>query len=101
MASTRDSLPWYVVLSIQKDHAVEPSGHSHVLGLATRDPDGGEAHWTLVQVISAIRDGERFVVGEDPNDQGAAIEPTRPCWNGPVGGASGPPSMPQPTQGAS
>ena len=76
MASTRDSLPWYVVLSIQKDHAVEPSGHSHVLGLATRDPDGGEAHWTLVQVISAIRDGERFVVGEDPNDQGAAIEPT-------------------------
>lgn len=76
MASTRDSLPWYVVLSIEKDYAVEPSGHSHVLGLATRDPDGGETHWTLVQVISAIRDGERFVVGEDPNDRGAAIEPT-------------------------
>lgn len=76
MASTRDSVPWYVVLSIEKDHAVEPSGHSHVLGLATRDPDGGETHWTLVQVIAAIRDGERFVVGEDPDDQGAAIEPT-------------------------
>lgn len=75
-AGTRDSLPWYVVLSIEKDSTVEASGHSHVLGLATRDPDGGETHWTLVQVISAIRDGERFVVGEDPDDQAAAIEPT-------------------------
>lgn len=74
--STRDSVPWYFVLSIEKDHTVEPSGHSHVLGLATRDPDGGETHWTLVQVISAIRDGERFVVGEDAGDQAAAIEPT-------------------------
>jgi hypothetical protein len=27
-------------------------------------------------VISAIRDGERFVVGEDPADEAAAIEPT-------------------------
>ena len=74
--STRDSVPWYVVLSIEKDHSVESGGHSHVLGLATRDPDGGETHWTLVQVISAIRDGERFVVGEDPADEAAAIEPT-------------------------
>jgi hypothetical protein len=73
---TRDSVPWYAVLSIEKDRALEASGHSHVLGLATRDPDGGETHWTLVQVISAIRDGERFVVGEDPGDQSAAVEPT-------------------------
>ena len=76
MAGRRDVVPWYVVLSVEKDHAVEPSGHSHVIGLATRDPDGGETHWTLVQVIAAIRDGERFVVGEDPDDQAAAIEPT-------------------------
>lgn len=76
MAGMRDSVPWYVVLSIEKDRAVEPSGHSHVLGLATRDPEGGERHWTLVQVIAAIRDGERFVVGEDPDDQGTSIEPT-------------------------
>lgn len=73
---TRDSLPWYVVLSIEKDRGLEASGHSHVLGLATRDPDGGETHWTLVQVIAAIRDGERFVVGDIPNDPSAAIEPT-------------------------
>lgn len=76
MAGRRDAVPWYVVLSIENDHAVEPSGHSHVIGLATRDPDGGETRWTLVQVIAAIRDGERFVVGEDPDDQAAAIEPT-------------------------
>ena len=76
MAGMHDSVPWYVVLSIEKDHSVEGSGHSHVLGLATRDPDGGETHWTLVQVISAIRDGERFVVGEGPDEPGAEIDPT-------------------------
>jgi hypothetical protein len=69
------SVPWYVVLSVEKDQALEATGHSHVVGLSTRDPDGGETRWTLVQVIAAIRDGERFVVGRDTDERAAVMEP--------------------------
>ena len=72
---TDGALPPYVVLSVERDAAAEAGGHSHVVGLTTRDPDGGETRWTLVQVIAAIRDGERFLMGGGGGGQSAVIEP--------------------------
>ena len=41
----------------------------------TRDPDGVETRWRVVEVIAAIRDGERFVVGEDGRGVQTLLEP--------------------------
>ena len=70
-----DSMPPYVVRRIQTDEAAAGSGHHHVGGIDTVDPDGGETHWTLVQVVSAVRDGERFVMGGAEGGRTADLEP--------------------------
>ena len=64
----------YVVLCLSDDPNAG-SGHDHVAAIETRDPDGGSTRWTAIDVIAAIRDGERFVVGYDGRGQEALLEP--------------------------
>jgi hypothetical protein len=56
-------IPPYSVRCVSVDAASEADGHFHVVGIETLDPDGGETHWSLVQVIAAYRDGGRFTAG--------------------------------------
>ena len=51
-------------------------GHLHVTAIQTVEPGGGMTRWSLVQVIEAVREGERFVLREATDPQGAALEPT-------------------------
>ena len=70
-----EAVPPPLVRRIQTDEAAAGSGHHHVGGVDTVDPDGGETHWTLVQVVSAVRDGERFVMGGTQGGRTADLEP--------------------------
>jgi hypothetical protein len=74
-AQHSEALPPYVVRRIRTDETAAGSGHHHVGGIDTEDPDGGETHWTLVQVVSAVRDGERFVMGGTQGGRMADLEP--------------------------
>jgi hypothetical protein len=67
-------LPPYQVLCLEH-HATESDGHQHVSFVETRDPDGGQTRWTTVQVIAAVRDGERFVVADDGQGGEMLLEP--------------------------
>lgn len=71
-----DDLPPYSIRCAEMDPVAEANGHRHVVEVRTDDPDGGETRWTLVEVIAAIRDGERFMLGGDARGQAVAIEPT-------------------------
>ena len=51
-------------------------GHLHVTAVETTDPDGGATHWSLVQVIEAVRGGERFVLREDASAAPVELAPT-------------------------
>ena len=53
--------PPYLVTCLEADLAAG-EGHDHVVAVETRDPDGGQTRWVTVEVIAAVRDGERFVV---------------------------------------
>jgi hypothetical protein len=66
--------PPYVVTCLETDPAAG-AGHEHVVAIETRDPDGGQTRWATVEVISAIREGERFVVGDGNGDTAASLEP--------------------------
>jgi hypothetical protein len=55
--------PPYVVTCLEEDEAAG-EGHRHVTAIETRDPDGLQTRWSTVQVIAAVREGERFVVGD-------------------------------------
>jgi hypothetical protein len=68
-------VPPYVVRRVETDPAAAAAGHHHVSGVDTVDPDGGETHWTLVQVIAAAREGERFVMGGE-GGQAEDLEPS-------------------------
>lgn len=65
--------PPYVVTCLETDRAAG-EGHDHVVAAETRDPDGGQTRWVTVEVIAAVREGERFVVG-DEGSQRVALEP--------------------------
>jgi hypothetical protein len=65
--------PPYVVTCLEVDRGAG-EGHEHVAAVETRDPDGGQTRWTTVQVIAAVREGERFVVG-DSDDARTSLEP--------------------------
>ena len=65
--------PPYVVTCLEVDREAG-EGHEHVAAIETRDPDGGQTRWTTVQVIAAVREGERFVVG-DSDDAPTSLEP--------------------------
>lgn len=79
MTSTRvnalGELPPYSVRCIHVDPAAEADGHQHVTAIETTDPDGGETRWSLVQVIEAVRNGERFVSEATPGGQGIELGP--------------------------
>jgi hypothetical protein len=72
--ATYGGLPPYRVLCVQQD-ASGSSGHPHVAFVDTRDPDGGRTRWSTVQVIAAVRDGERFVVADDGQGGETLLEP--------------------------
>lgn len=69
-----DELPPYSAVLVQYEDI--PGGHEHVAYVETLDPDGGETRWTAVEVINAIRGGERFVVTIGGADSGAILQPT-------------------------
>ena len=68
-------VPPYRVLCMQLDAATSADGHTHVLHVETRDPDGGQTRWRPVDVIAAVRDGERFLVAEDDRGTETLLEP--------------------------
>jgi len=70
-----DGVPPYEVACLEMDARLQAGGHHHVTFIETRDPDGGRSRWSCVQVIAAIRDGERFVVAEDGQGQVTLLEP--------------------------
>lgn len=70
-----DAVPPYEVACLEFDSALEAAGHRHVTFIETSDPDGGRTRWSCVQVIAAIRDGERFVVIESGRDHVTLLEP--------------------------
>lgn len=70
------AIPPYQVRRVETDPAAAAAGHHHVSGVDTIDPDGGETHWTLVQVVAAVRDGERFVMGGEQGGQAVDLEPS-------------------------
>jgi hypothetical protein len=69
-------VPPYVVRRVETDPVAAAAGHHHVSGVDTVDPDGGETHWTLVQVVAAFREGERFVMGGGQGGQAEDLEPS-------------------------
>ena len=69
-----ESTPPYLVLCLSDDPGA-PAGHDHVAAIETRDPDGVNTRWTAIDVIAAIRDGERFVVDDDGRGEEALLEP--------------------------
>ena len=66
-------LPPYAVVLVQYDDLA--GGHEHVAYVETLDPDGGQTRWTAVELITAIRAGERFVVTIGGAATGATLEP--------------------------
>lgn len=69
-------IPPYEVRRVETDPAAAAAGHHHVSGVETVDPDGGQTQWTLVQVIAAVRDGERFIMGGGQGGQAVDLEPS-------------------------
>jgi hypothetical protein len=66
--------PPYIVTCVDQE-ASGPDGHPHTSFIETRDPDGGQTRWSTVQVIAAVRDGERFVVADDTRGRETLLEP--------------------------
>ncbi len=66
--------PAYVVVGLEQDAGAQP-GHDHVVGIETRDPDGGSTRWRLIEVIGAVRSGERFVLEGDGSGADSNLEP--------------------------
>jgi hypothetical protein len=73
LRSTGEAPPYVVVRFYQDPEAA--AGHDHVTAIETRDPDGGTTRWRSIDVIAAIRAGERFVVEEDGQDRESVLEP--------------------------
>lgn len=69
-----DEAPPYVVVRFDNDPDAM-AGHDHVTAIETRDPDGGSTTWRAIDVIDAIRGGERFVVESDARGDESILEP--------------------------
>lgn len=67
-------LPHYAVVLVQYEDLTE--GHEHVAFVDTLDPDGGQTRWSAVELINAIRAGERFVVMIGGAPSGATLQPS-------------------------
>ena len=72
-APEQRDLPPYAVVLVQYEDLAD--GHEHVSYVETLDPDGGQTRWTAVDLINAIRAGERFVVTIGGAATGAILEP--------------------------
>jgi hypothetical protein len=71
---TGEAPPYVVVRYYQDPEAA--AGHDHVTAIETRDPDGGTTRWRSIDVIAAIRGGERFVVEDDGHGRESILEPS-------------------------
>ena len=67
------AVPPYAVVRVQYEDLADD--HEHVDYVETQDPDGGTTRWTAVQLIDAIRSGERFVLTIDGDAIGTTLEP--------------------------
>ena len=67
-------LPPYEVVCVQTDPGAAED-HDHVTAVETWDPDGGRTLWSLVQVVTAIRDGESFCIGPSDDAEAVCLEP--------------------------
>ncbi len=92
-----DQVPPYEVACIELDARLEFGGHQHVTVIETSDPDGGRTRWSCVQVIAAIREGERFVVATGGDGEPALLEPGL-CPRCPFATLLVDPSRPQPAR---
>jgi hypothetical protein len=70
-----EAVPPYEVACVELDSRLQAAGHRHVTHVETRDPDGGRTRWSREQVLSAIRDGERFVLVDDGTGRATLMEP--------------------------
>jgi hypothetical protein len=68
-------MPPHEVACVELDARLELSSHRHVTFVQTRDPDGGLTRWSRMQVIAAIRNGERFAVAGESHGHLALLEP--------------------------
>jgi hypothetical protein len=59
------------VLRLIDDPVSDEPGHSHVVAAETQDGDAAPRRWRLVEIVEAVRLGERFVLVT-----GAELEPT-------------------------
>jgi hypothetical protein len=75
-SSRSDSVPPYAVRCVHTDLGPMAEGHLHVTAVETADPDGGLTHWSLVQVIEAVRAGERFALREGTSSDPVDLSPT-------------------------
>jgi hypothetical protein len=69
-----DEVPPYEVLDVL--YAALSDGHEHVEHVVTRDPDGGETRWAWVEVVGAVRAGERFVITGGNAQTETVLEPS-------------------------
>lgn len=60
---------------IDRDLAAE-AGHDHVTRVGTRDPDGAWRRWSLVEVVSAWREGETFWIEGHADADPAEVRPS-------------------------
>ena len=72
-AAPLEAPPYVVVCFIEDPEASD--GHDHVAAVETRDPDGGTTLWSPVDVISAIRQGDRFVLEGGDGGSQPRLEP--------------------------
>lgn len=66
--------PPYEVIGLEVDEEAQARGHDHVRFVDALDPDGGQTRWTAIDVIAAIRAGERFVMARAGEASG--LEPS-------------------------
>ena len=67
-------VPAYLVTSLKLDPSAR-AGHDHVIEIETGDPDGVTTRWSVIEVIDAVRSGERFVVEGDGSGPDSVLEP--------------------------
>ena len=75
VSSEDHGVPPYTVHCVRADPGPMSEGHLHVTAVETSDPDGGTTRWSLVQVIEAVREGERFMLREGAGEP-AELTPT-------------------------
>jgi hypothetical protein len=76
VSPSSDGVPPYAVRCVHADPRAMAEGHLHVTAVETSDPDGGVTQWSLVQVIEAVRAGDRFVLRDGTAADAVELGPT-------------------------